>query len=206
MNYKSKFMASICLLLLCLSGFGKDNTLSRFWNRVEVGTNIIPLIDSNTLNFENLMLKYYYNTEQSRAIRVNMYWSDIYYIRETGRQQFQSNSHFRIGHVNYYKFKPSINILMAYDFEYENYSYRVGSNPVSIYRRNKYYFHASGGFKYQFYKNWNIEFETTIITGLDQLFQNYQNVNGVSVFIDNYNNYFRFYYKPINTLTLNYKF
>lgn len=207
MNFQNKLLANICFLLLCLNGFGKDNTLPQFWRRVEVGTNIIPLIDSTSLNFDNLMLKYYYNTEQSRAFRINMFWNDMFYIKKESMQNYQSNYHFKIGHVNYYKFKPNLNMLLAFDFEYENYSYRVGSKPASILRNNNFFLNISGGVKYQFYKNWNIEFETAIIAGVNEQFKNYySDINGTTIFQDMRHNYFRFLYKPINNFTLNYKF
>ena len=223
MNFQNKLLASICLLLLGLNGFGKDNTLPQFWKRVEVGTNIIPLIDSTSLNFDNLMLKYYYNTEQSRAFRINLFLNDLY-IGTGSPENYVSKYHFELGHVWYYNLNQKINFLYALDFSYKNNTNRwynilfsgtnttnnpEGTTPQTrdaIYHYNEYTLKNSAGLKFQIFKNLNIEFESSLLLGFDEYFTNYQDINNTHYYVNSRNYYLRCKIKPLSTLTLNYKF
>ena len=188
-------------LLAMLTSYSQTKVLPKFWERIEVGTNLIPMVDSLTLQPTNLMVKYYYGKNHDNAFRINLFVNNAEFS-----SVYNGRYHIQLGHVWYYNYKPKISLYFATDLEYINYS-----SSDYYYRDDNYIYHANnlhayltGGIKYQFYKNFSLELETALKISSVNTFSNHQLTDNMPGEFKT--NYVLFNYKPINYLTFNYKF
>jgi hypothetical protein len=206
-----RFCSVLLFLALAPGGFAKDPLNRDFWQRIEIGTNLIPLVDSTTLKFDNLMVKYYYGKDMDKAIRINLIKSNIDFNKVNVPYQFAKH-HFELGHLWYYSLNEKVRLYQSFDIEYCN-----GTNSSyfdviknSIKNHNDVFGSYSIGIKYNIYKNLNIELETRARLGARIIYQsyNYDYVDGQKVHIYNptLDCFYYFYYFPLKCFTINYKF
>jgi hypothetical protein len=72
MKIKTQFFILTLLLLWGTHAQPQERPAGDFFKRIEVGTNILPLIDSTTLRFDNLQIKYYYGKHRNNAFRLSL--------------------------------------------------------------------------------------------------------------------------------------
>jgi len=208
------FLIVCAVFLGCTSrGFAQEKKASGFWKNVEVGTNLIPMVDSLTLQPSNLQLKYYYGKHHDNAFRVNLFFNDIYLEDvKSHSPKYLSDVSIQIGHLWYKQFKPKLDLFCAIDFKFSNNSNNIfpnkSTNEVSyiFHRFNKYYFYLSGGIKYNVYKNLSLELETSTSIALQRYYSNSTETDNVENVNSFYSNVFHWNYYPINCLTINYQF
>jgi hypothetical protein len=188
-------------LLAMLTSYSQTKVLPKFWERIEVGTNLIPMADSLTLQPSNLMVKYYYGKKMDKAFRVNLFFNDFSYENQ-GMQPFlfRSNLSFEIGHVWYYPTRPKLYVYDAIDIKYaqvKNILY------LSTFSYNEFSANFSAGIKYCIIQNISLEFESSIQFGLQRFPALSMNNN---TDIKSQLNYYSIRYYPINCLTFNLNF
>lgn len=196
-------------LLAMLTSYSQTKVLPKFWERIEVGTNLIPMVDSLTLQPSNLMVKYYYGKNHDNAFRVNLLYNDFTVEVEKGPNaspHYLSKVSVEIGHMWSYSLLTNVYLYHAIDLKFTNSSNNVYYTDRfdHIYHWNEYYTNLSAGVKYNFYKKLSIELETTLSFGLQRFFKNYSVT--YNAYQQYYINYYKLRYYPINCLTLNYNF
>lgn len=206
MKRKTIFLMWVGLLAM-LTSYSQTKVLPKFWERIEVGTNLIPMADSLTLQPSNLMVKYYYGKNHDNAFRVNLILSDVQ-LHPAGCVNFDATHLLQLGHVWYYNLREHIKLYQAVDLEYSNDACGayIKNSKDDIFNRNEILACYTLGIRYEFLKNFSLEFETRAKAGLTVYYQNHQTINGVEVFKPAYSYFYDFYYRPINSLTINYKF
>jgi hypothetical protein len=217
MKIKTQFFILTLLLLWATHAQPQERPAGDFFKRIEVGTNILPLIDSTTLRFDNLQIKYFYGKHRNNAFRLSLLPGSFMFA-SSGNYTFSSSfiyrSRFSIqaGHIWYYKLNEKVRVYNAIDVEFSNssnnsYSDDITHLPYRISRWNEYAILISPGIKYNFYKNFSLEVETTLLLFFEQYYSNFRYHEGVYTKTNtNKNNYVNVNYIPLRCLTLNYKF
>ncbi|HNW51216.1 MAG TPA: hypothetical protein PKH79_09045 [Prolixibacteraceae bacterium] len=187
-------------LLAMLTSYSQTKSLPKFWERIEVGTNLIPMVDSLTLKFDNLQVKYFYGKDQCQAVRASLIIAktDFYKAGASGFN-ITSRYNFEIGHTWYYRLNDKVKLYQAADIE--NF---FSSNGKPLY--NTFFACYSLGIKYQFYKNFSLELETRAKFGIDLIYPNIIYENGVPINKPHYEAFYHFLFMPIKFINLNYRF
>jgi hypothetical protein len=215
MKIKTQFFILTLLLLWATHAQPQERPAGDFFKRIEVGTNILPLIDSTTLRFDNLQIKYYYGKHRNNAFRLSLL-PGSFMIQDPSKDWssfiYRARVKLQAGHIWYYKLNEKVRVYNAIDVEFSNssnssYANHITHLPYMISRWNEYAVLISPGIKYNFYKNFSLEVETTLYLYLQRYFTNFRYHEGVLTKSNTDNiNYYNFKYEPLRCLTLNYKF
>ena len=212
--WRTTFFLPLILILIYNPCFSEQRTNRGVWNRIEVGTNLIPLIDSSTLKFDNLMLKYYYDASHSKAFRLNWKYSNTTLDFFNNDSVFyKAKYRFEAGHLWQYNIKEKVDFYQAVDFGYDHFAARTFSSHYPIEPRrnvNEFGLAYSLGIKYSLGNGFSLSIETSLRALLWIYYDNYgrqYGYNGMPPQIFDRYIYFTFInYYPIKYLTINYKF
>ena len=189
----------------------KNRVNEKFWERVEIGTNVIPMVDSITLKPSNLMVKYFYDRNMNRAFRVNLF-SDNVEIDPGIRLNYINNYatySLEIGHLWYYTLNDKVKLYQAADLEYDNFtnSLYITDEPDHIWHWNKFYLNYSLGVRYNVYKKISLELETRFRMGVYKSYTNYYYTQeGICIYTPQNNSRLYLNYYPVHSININYKF
>ena len=211
--WKTSLMLMFALMLVFHPCFSEPKTSSGVWNRIELGTNLIPLIDSSTLKFDNLMLKYYYDASHSKAFRLNWKYSDVSLDFYAKQSLLHKAKHcFEVGHVWRYNLKEKVGFFQAVDIGLNNTTNTSSSHGTFTLFDRKHNINTislsySLGIKYCLGRGFSIELETSLMALLKVYYYGGYDLN---IEPPKYNKRFICFgeadYFPLKHLTINYKF
>ena len=188
----------------------KNRVNEKFWERVEIGTNVIPMVDSITLKPSNLMVKYFYDRDMNRAFRVNLFSDNVVINPGNGFDIVLNDARYslEIGHLWYYPLSEKVKLYQATDLKYYNftYSWYDSYGPNQIRHSNTFYLNYSLGVRYNVYKKISVELETRLSMGIFRFHSNYYTQNGINIYTPQNNSLFYLNYYPIHCITINYRF
>lgn len=198
-------------LLFMLTSYSQTKAPPQFWERIEVGTNLIPIVDSLTLKFDNLQVKYFYDKDQNRAVRLNIFKNGGYLDPTNWNHTWHNSANYKIevGHMWYYSLKENVKLYQAADLCYYNMTdswyLNLEGFEDDIRNSNTCYANYSLGLKLKIYKALSLEFDTRFQVGVWIYYQNYYYQGTQSIHKPQTHETFYFNYFPLHCLTLNYK-